>query len=206
MTEDGIIQYPGDPLAHQYKAADLIAGKVIFRRILTGSQVREHRLNPEIGIFVQSFNQRFQLRFCKPEPVHAGIQLDVDPHLLLDGGLVAGNGLFKPVQDVKIVYFGFQVVLQQGIEALFFGTHHHDREADAGVTQLHPFVGIGHRQVIDPVILEHVGDFKAPAAVGEGLHHGHRFRSRPKARTEIVEVVDQGIEVDLHDGFMGLLL
>ena len=179
MSQNRILQYPGDPFAHRNKPGDLASCKIIFCRILTGSQMRKYRLNTQVRILYQACGQQFKLRFNKTEPVHAGIHLDVNAHLLLDGSLVSCNGLFKQIEDVQVVNFGLQVVFQQRIEALFFGTHHHDGKMNAGFTKLHPFIGIGHRQVINPVILQHVGDFETPAAVREGLYHGHGFRPRP---------------------------
>ena len=72
--------------------------------------------------------------------------------------------------------------------------------------QFHPFVGERHHEVIDPLVLQQVGDFHGTAAVGEGFHHDGNPCPWGEERAEMVQVVHHGIHVHLQYRHVRLFL
>ncbi len=93
-----------------------------------------------------------------------------------------------------------------GIEALLIRVHHHYWQLYPGFPELYPFVGIGNCQVIHTVELQCIGNLETPASIRKGFDHGHGLCFGFELRPEIVQVMDQCIQVDLHNRFVGLLL
>lgn len=75
---------------------------------------------------------------------------------------------------------------------------HHDGHRNAPLAQQYPFVGERHGQVIDALVLQELRDFEIAGTVRAGLDHRHEFRTEAELRTEEIEVVRHGVEVDLQ--------
>ena len=138
--------------------------------------------------------------------MHPGIELQVNPDFILYRGLVVLHRFNEQPENPEMINFRLQIIFQEQIEAILFRTHDQDRQPDSRLAQLNPFVGISYGKIVDVVKLQNVRDLIASAAVRESLDHRHDPGSGPEAGAVMVQVMDQCVEVDLHHGFVGLLL
>ena len=140
------------------------------------------------------------------EAMHAGVKLDVDGEGLGGVGIEGGKVVGEEVEYAEAVDVGLEVVADDIVEACGLGVHDHNGEGDAVATQLDTLVDVGHSEVVDVVELEGGGHLDGASTVGGSFDHGHEAGGGPQLGAEVVEVVNKGVEVDLHDGLMGLAL
>ena len=88
------------------------------------------------------------------------------------------------------------------MESRHFRVHHHDARRDARAAQFHALVRHGHGQVVHPAVLQRLGDFHRPRAVGRSLHHARDFRGGLEERAVEVEVLRDGVEVHVERRFV----
>ena len=181
--------------AHTVETGDLLPRITILLGHIGTVQVRKDRSDLHRRSFAQRFGQHIQLPFHKTQPVHARIELDMDRVTLLSDPF---DGFRKKRQRTEIVYFGLQPVSDHQIETALVGIQNDDRHSNSPLAEQHPFVGESYGQVIDPLMLEHLGHLEIPGAVAGRLDH------RQEPRTEIIQVVDHGIEIDLQYRRMAL--
>ena len=195
MADDGVGQRLDEPCAHAVVAVDLRPRVGILLGHVGAVQVREDRGDLHGRKALQRLAQPVDLPLHEAEPVHAGIELDVD-RIAGFAGVV--HGLHEVVERPEAVNFGFEAVGDHQVEAVGIGVQHHDRHRDAAFAQQDALVGEGHGQIVDPLMLEHLRHLEIPGAVRPGLDHGHELRAEIQLRAEIIEVVDHGVEVDLQ--------
>ena len=135
--------------------------------------------------------------------MHARIQFDMDGP---SRNTLFLSGMDEGVHQPERVHLRFQVVVEHGLEGRHLGIHDHDVLRDAVAAQRHPLVGHGHGQVVYPVVLQRLGHFHSPGTVSVGLHHTHQLGLRLEKRAVVVQVVHQGIEVDLQNSLVHFLL
>ncbi len=146
----------------------------------------------------------------KAQPVHPGIQLEVHgkraasilPAILRIGP----GGLHKALQQGKTVNFRLEVIIKERFKSPDLRVHHHHRDLHPAFAQLLAFVGIGHGEVVGIIVLQHAGHLYAATPIGKGLHHAHQFYSRTEQGLVQVQVMGQGVQVDLKDGLVIFLL
>jgi len=165
--------------------------------------MREERNGSQIGRgLCDQIDEPGKVVGLESQPVHSGIEFDVY-------GIIAEFShpyrCQKGEQRAKTEYLRFKFVLQKLFERSAFGIHYHNGYPDSLIAKLFAFVGKGHRQIINPVILQYVGNLKAPAAIREGLDHGRYLCLGTEQRPEMVKIVNHCIEVNLQNGFMHLL-
>ena len=137
----------------------------------------------------------------KAETVHARVQFHMDGKMRDSFFLCR---MHQRVQQAEAIDFRFQVVLEKSLETPHLGIHNHDVGRDARPAQVHAFVGHSHGQVVHALILQRLGDFHRPRAVGRSLHHAHHLRPRLHETAVIIQVVHHGVEIDLQSRFVHL--
>ena len=199
---EGVAQGVG-PQAEPF---ELQSGEVVGRGVVGAGQMGEDGTHGEgaVGI-VEPPGQLVEVGLGKAEAVHAGVELDVDGHglLLFSEG---AHGVGEEVEDAEAVDVGFEAVADDVGKALLLGVHDHDGEGDAVAAQIDALVAIGHGEVIDMVVLQDAGHLGLAGAVGGCLDHRHEAGAGTDEGAVVVEVGNEVVEVDLHDGLVRFAL
>ena len=123
----------------------------------------------------------------------------------------AGDTLFagcldEGIEQTEAIYLGLQVVIEHGLEGGHLGVHNHDIGGDASLTEGNTLVGHCHCEVVNTMILQGFSYLDSACSIGIGLDHAHHLGFGLHERAIEVEILDHGIEIDLEDGFVNLLL
>ena len=195
MADDWIGQRRGYGGAHAVVARDLLPGVGILFGHVGAVQVREDRRHLHGGHRRQHLAQPPDLLLHESQPVHARIEFDMNG---IAGFARMRHRIGEVGERTETVYLGFEAVGDHLVETVGVGVQHHDRHRDSPLAQQHAFVGERHGEVIDALVLEHLRHLEIPRAVRPGLDHRHEPGREIQLRTEIIQVVDHGIEIDLQ--------
>ncbi len=208
VQQGAMVQHAEHRARHAREALDLRAREPVVRGFFAGGQVREEAAHREALCVPQPLQCVRQFRFSEPEPVHAGVQLQVHGWRIGMRACERQGGL----QRCGMVHHGFQVEAAQQFQGHRLRVHDHDRRADAVLAQVDPFIGIGHAQVVHVRMREEPCQFQCATAVAEGFHHGHDAHA-PAARSGgaqclpvVVQIVPHRLQVDLQHGTVRLFL
>lgn len=151
---------------------------------------------------VEATDKRRYIGIGESETVHPGIKFDMDGVLRAVGGHETDRfrETFKNAETVDV---GFEIVTDYVVETFFFRVHHHDGERDAVATKVDAFIAVGDGKVVDMVVLKGVSNFDFAGTVAGSLDHGHETCARANKGAVVVEVVDEVVEIDFHDGLVG---
>ena len=178
-------------------------GEVVHVGVFTAGEVREDGAHLKgVGELVEAVGQGLDIVAGEAQTMHAGVELDMDGYALA----METHTLREELEDAEGINVGLEVVLYDVVEGGLLRVHHHDGEADAVAAQLDAFVGIGHGEVVDMIVLQSAGHLGLAGTIGRSLDHGHELGGRFDVRAVVVEVMYHGVEVDLHDGLMRLAL
>ena len=122
------------------------------------------------------------------------------------GDTLLAGCLDEGIEQTEAIYLGLQVVIEHGLEGGHLGVHNHDIGGDASLTQGNTLVGHCHCEVVNTVILQGFGYLDSTCSIGIGLDHAHHLGFGLHERAIEVEILDHGIEVNLEDGLVHLLL
>ena len=166
-------------------------------------KMRENGLDAKRAVgCIEATDKRRYIGIGESKTVHSGIKFYMDGVLRAVGGHETDRfgEAFKNAETVDV---GFEIVTDYVVETFFFGVHYHDRKCDAVATEVDAFIAIGDGKVVDMVVLKGVGDFDFAGTVAGSLDHGHETCARANKGAVVVEVVDEVVEIDFHDGLMG---
>ena len=166
--------------------ADLGHRVGVLGRLIGCRKVGIDRTHAHLRAVLQAFAESWNLIGHEAEPVHAGIQLDVD-------GKIAdpffAEFVTERVQRVKVGDAGFQALRNHLVEEIRSGCQDQNGRRDAFAAQLDAFHGKRYGQIIHAGLLEHRAHFHRAVAVGVGLDQHEQFGGRLETRTEIPEIV-----------------
>ena len=92
------------------------------------------------------------------------------------------------------------------VETIFLTIHNHDGKRDTVAPEFYTFVAISHGEVVDMIELQRTGYLNFAGAIRRGLHHCHQLGVGRYALAVVVDIVDKGVEVDLHNCFVKFAL
>ena len=133
--------------------------------------------------------------------MHTGIELDMDWEIVYPFLL---GSLDQFVQQMEVVDFGLEFIVEQRLEGGQFRVHNDDGTGDARLSEFGTFIGHGYSQVIHPMVLQGLGYFIRACSIRRSLDHTHHFGIGFQLATVMVQIVYQGIEIDFENGFMHL--
>ena len=138
-------------------------------RIVRRGEVRVDRLEPEVGAAQHLRQRAAQVVVAKPEPVHAGIDLQV----IADGRPARRRGRLDRPRGGRRRDGRRQRKLEQPVEvADAQRAEHEDRHRHARAAEDDPFFDIRARQHRRARLLEREGDALRAVAVGVGFDDG----------------------------------
>lgn len=204
VSADGrVVETTAEVVAPERELVDLGAGEGIHVGVLAAGEVREDRGDAEREVGGEEHvGEMGDVGAIEAEAVHAGVELDMDRERGKGRGEELG-GRSETVEDAEAVDIGFEVVLDDIVETILLGVHDHDREGDAVAAEFDALVGIGDGEVVDMIELERVGYLDLAGSVRGSLDHRHKFGRGSDTAAEEVEVVDESVDVDFHDRFVG---
>ena len=182
LVAERIRHGPGIGLEHR----NLPKGEVVFGRILCRCQMGINALDAHLTVLPQEIQQSRQFSGHKAEPVHAGVQLDVDGEVLQ---AAAAKFFAQRLQGVEVGDARLQPVVDDLGEEIRPGGEHEDRQGDTVAAQLHTLDRQGHGEIVGAFLLQHRGELHGPVAVGVGLDEHQQFRGRLQPAAEVAVVV-----------------
>ena len=166
-------------------------------------EVREHRARYDCVLMFQPFDEFVHVVLgVKAQAVHACVYLYV--YRIARYALLL-SGFDESVHESETIHLRLQFVVEHGLEGRHLRVHYDDVARYAVLAQRDALVGHSHGEVVNPVLLQRLGHFHRPRAVSVGLHHGHHLRCGLHKRAVVVEVVNQGGEVNLQYRLVNLL-
>ena len=167
-------------------------------------EMAEHRTGDDGVLMLQTVDYLVDIvDGVEAKTVHARVEFDVNRpacDTLLTGCLDEG------IHQTEGVDFGFQIIVEHGLKGRHLGVHNHDIGGDASLAKGDTLVGHGHGKIVHTVVLQRLGNLHGPSPVGISLDHADHLRLGPEEGAEVVQVLNHGVEVDLEDGLMNLLL
>ena len=162
------------------------------RRPRAGASTRPRAGGPARAI--DQLRQRHEVLGRRTDPVHAGVDLQVDRHLVARARATSGEG----VDGLARVQRRGEPVGERGLDGLGPAlAQQEDGRGDAVLAQLHPLVDQRHRQPLGAAGERGAGDRRTAVAVAVGLHHGAQLGGRGQASQHPGVVRHRG-EVDLR--------
>ena len=166
-------------------------------RLVGPGQVRPQALPPQLRPGQQRLDERHELVRPGAHPVHAGVDLEVDPHGRAPGlpGLVG-----QRLQVVDRVRGGREPPADELVELVLglLGQDEH-RGQDAGLAQRHPLLDERHAQALGAGLERGPGHGSGAVAVAVGLDD-HPEGRRGHGLGQHAHVGGDGAQVHLHPG------
>ena len=142
----------------------------------------EDGLDPDLGAVREFGEQLRQFAGHEAEPVHPGVQFDVDGEV--PAALFPQDGAqFPEGYDVRDA--GLQPFFNDFLVVVRPRGQDQDGEGDTGLPQFQPFDRIGDRQVIRARALHHGRELHGPVPVGIGLDQDQQLRLRFQQGSEV---------------------
>ena len=110
--------------------------------------------------------------------------------------------LTQPFQELHTIHLGLELMRKERISHRELGVHNHNMSADPLLAQLTPFVSHRYGEIVHPMLLQRTRQLKGTRPVAIGLDHTDQRMVRREERTVVIEVVDDGTEVDIQDRLM----
>ena len=133
--------------------------------------------------------------------MHARIKFNVDGKAR---DALFFNRFHQRIQQTERINLGLEVVIEHGFEGRHLGIHDHNAARDAVFPQGYAFVCHCNSQIIHAMVLQCLGDFNATGTVGIGLDHAYELGFGLHKRAIAVQVLHNGIEINLQRRFMHL--
>src|SRR3712207_701001 len=181
---------------------DLPTGESVEPGVVAAHKMGEYRAGNHRILVFQAADELRYLIDGKPEPMHSRIQLHVDGEI---GDSFFLRRLNQRVEQMEIVNFGLQLIIEQGFERCCLRIHDDDGSRDACFPQLRTFIRHGYRKIIGVMFLQRFGYFVRTRPVSGGFHHADYLRFRAaKHRTVVVQVGYHRAEIHFQYGFVHL--
>ena len=167
-------------------------------------EMREYGTRDDSVLALQTANKLVDVAlWVEAQTVHTGIKFDV--HRPASNALLSGS-LDKGIHQAEGVNLWLQVVVEHGLEGRHLWVHNHDILRNTATAQRNSLVGHGHGQIIYTMVLQRLGNLHGSSTIGVGFDHADQFGFRFEEGAVVVEIADDGIEIDLKNGFMDFLL
>ena len=181
------------------KTTFLFVYKIFLCRIVGCSEMAENGTNGYGILMAETIDQFLHLWILEAQAMHAGVDLDM--HRII--GYTHALCLFdESIQESETIDFGFQAILDNRAEGSHLGIHHHDASTDALTSKFSTFICHCNSQVIDVLVLQCLGQFVTACTIPECFHHARQLCLGLEMTAITVQVVNDGIEVNLKYGFM----
>ena len=135
--------------------------------------------------------------------MHTSIQFDVNREI---GNSFLFSRLNQFIEQVEAIDFRLQLIVEHCLEGSQFRIHDDDGAVNACLAKFGAFIGYGHGQVIHPMILQGLGHFVRTGSVCRRLHHTHHLGIGLQLAPIVIQVINQGIQIDFENGFVHLQL
>ena len=183
-----------------FKQFYLLARKGIELGRITSYEMREYRTGNNRALVLQAADKQGDIFHGKAETVHTRIQFYMNREV---GDSFFFGGFDKRVEQMEIINFRFQFIVEHGFECRKLRIHNHDRGSNACFAEFGTFVGNGYRQIINMMFLQGFGYLIRTGSVGRSFHHTNHFRFRMAEHgTVVVQVVYHGVQIYFQDSFM----
>ena len=181
---------------------NLPASESVELRRITSHKMREYRTGDHRTLILQSTDEQWNIFHCKAEPMHTSIEFHVNGEV---GDSFFLRSFDKCVEQMKIIDFRFQLIIEHGFECRKLRIHNYNRGGNTCFAKFGTFVSHGHSQIIDMVFLQALGYFVRTGSVSGCFHHtDHLCFRMAKHGTVMVQIGDHRSEVYFKDGFMHL--
>ena len=189
-----------------YQVAAVLFGRELVERVAVAAyKVGKYAAWNKCCLMLQLLYEPWHLGLgVEAEPVHSGIELDVNGHACYACTLGCVD---KCVKYAERIDFGLQIVLEECIETGHLGVHYHNGLGNAVAAQQCAFVGNGNCQIAYLCLaLQGLGDLDCSCSVCIGLDHTDNFGIGIQERAVVVQVVDYCTKIDFQYCLVYLLL
>ena len=200
VAQNLVVEGGAELVGHLLEQGNLVVRVGVLAWVLGSGQMREHGGDVQLRVLFHKLNQLRNVLLVESQPVHAGVEFDMDVELLDLRVFFEHFDQFAEV--IEIENFGFEVLSDHHIETVRFGAQHDDGGLDVALAQAHALVGVCYRQIVNVLRHKFVHQFHIAETVGVGFHHGHHFSVGAQVGAVEVEVVGERGQTDIEDGKM----